>query len=169
VRARTIVSVVVAAGILLGTSGCNLLAPQSTTRHYDASDGVSGNLGDLAIRNAILLSKDGSTASLVVTVVNSGESAHSLNVQYKAGTEKVTKTVNVKANSSVAIGTPDAPTVSVNGADTTPGSLFPVFLQYGNETGIELLVPVLDGTLAPYSTLLPTAAPYSTLLPTAAP
>jgi len=158
VRARIIVSVVVAAGILLGTSGCNLLAPQSTTAKYDASDGVSGNVGDLAIRNAMLLSDDGAVANLVVTIVNSGDSAHSLSVQYDDGTQKVTQDVNVDANSSVTFGTPDAPTVTVT-ADAAPGSLFPVFFQYGNETGAEVLVPVLDGSLEEYSTLLPTSAP----------
>ena len=157
-RARIIVSVVVAAGILLGTSGCNLLAPQSTTAKYDASDGVSGNVGDLAIRNAMLLSDDGEVANLVVTVVNSGDSAHSLSVQYDDGTEKVTQDVTVDANSSVTLGTPDAPAVTVT-ADVAPGSLFPVFFQYGNETGVEVLVPVLDGSLEEYSTLLPTSAP----------
>ncbi|TFC39718.1 MULTISPECIES: hypothetical protein [Cryobacterium] len=157
-KARIIVSVVVATGILLGTSGCNLLAPQSTTAKYDASDGVSGNVGDLAIRNAMLLSDDGNIANLVVTVVNSGDSAHNLNVQYDDGTEKFTQEVNVDANSSVTFGTPDAPTVTV-AADVAPGSLFPVFFQYGNETGVEVLVPVLDGSLEEYSTLLPTSAP----------
>ena len=157
-KARIIVSVVVAAGILLGTSGCNLLAPQSTTAKYDASDGVSGNVGDLAIRNAMLLSEDGDVANLVVTVVNTGDSAHSLTVQYDGGTEKVNQDVTVDANSSVTLGTPDSPSVTVT-ADVTPGSLFPVFFQYGNETGVEVLVPVLDGTLEEYSTLLPTAAP----------
>ncbi|HSP52198.1 MAG TPA: hypothetical protein VLO00_04810 [Cryobacterium sp.] len=157
-RARIIVSVVVAAGILLGTSGCNLLAPQSTTTKYDASDGVSGDVGDVAIRNAMLLSDDGEVANLVVTVVNSGDSAHSLSVQYDDGTQKVTQDVNVDANSSVTFGTPDAPAVTVT-ADVAPGSLFPVFFQYGNETGVEVLVPVLDGSLEEYSTLLPTAAP----------
>ena len=157
-RARTIVSVVVAAGILLGTSGCNLLAPQSTTAKYDASDGVSGDVGDLAIRNAILVSEEGDVANLVVTVVNSGDSARSLNVQYDDGSDKVNQKVNVDANSSVTLGTEDAPTVTVT-ADLELGALFPVFFQYGGETGVEMLVPVLDGTLGEYSTLLPTPAP----------
>jgi hypothetical protein len=152
------VSVVVAAGILLGTSGCNLFAPQSTTAKYDASDGVSGDVGDLAIRNAILLSEEGEVANLVVTVVNSGDSAQSLNVQYDDGSEKVNQKVNVDANSSVTLGTEDAPTVTVT-ADLELGGLFPVFFQYGGETGVEVLVPVLDGTLGEYSTLLPTPAP----------
>ncbi|TFC96275.1 MULTISPECIES: DNA modification methylase [Cryobacterium] len=157
-RARTIVSVVLAAGILLGTSGCNLFAPQSTTAKYDASDGVSGDVGDLAIRNAILLSEEGAVANLVVTVVNSGDTAQSLNVQYDDGSDKVNQKVNVDANSSVTLGTEDAPTVTVT-ADLELGSLFPVFFQYGGETGVEVLVPVLDGSLGEYSTLLPTPAP----------
>lgn len=158
-RVRIATSVVLAAGILLGTSACNFLTPQATTTHYDAGDGVSGNVGDVAIRNAILLSNDGSTANLLVTVINQGDSAHSLNVQYSTDAEKVTQKVTVKANSSVTIGTPDAPTVTLENIDTPPGALFPVFLQYGDETGVELLVPVLDGTLNEYSTLMPSETP----------
>ncbi len=158
-RARIAASIVLAVGILLGTSACNLLAPQATTNHYDASDGVSGDVGDVAIRNAILLSNDGSTANLLVTVVNQGDSAHSLNVQYDAGGGKVTQKVIINPNSSVTVGTDGAPTVTLENIDTPPGALFPVFLQYGSETGIELLVPVLDGTLKEYSTLMPSEKP----------
>ena len=160
-RVRIAASVVLAAGILLGTSACNLLAPQATTAHYDASDGVSGDVGDVAIRNAILLSNDGSTANLLATVINQGDSAHALNVQYSTGAEKVTQKVTIRANSSVTIGTPDAPAVTLENIDTSPGALFPVFLQYGDETGVELLVAVLDGTLNEYSTLMPSETPTS--------
>ncbi len=158
-RARVLVSVVLAAGVLLGTSGCNLLAPQSTTKHYDASDGVSGNVGDIAVRNAIVLSEDGTTGSLLVTVVNTGDSAHSLNVQFAGATGKVNQSVTVKAGSTTAFGTEGAPLIPMDAISAQPGSLFPVFFQYGDQTGVELLVPVLDGTLAPYSTLMPTAVP----------
>ncbi len=158
-RARVIVSVVLAAGVLLGTSGCNLLAPQSTTKHYDASDGVSGNVGDLAVRNAIVLSEDGTTGSLLVTVVNTGDSAHSLNVQFDGATGKVNQKITVKADSTTAFGTEDGPLIPMDAISAQPGSLFPVYFQYGDQTGVELLVPVLDGTLGTYSTLLPTAAP----------
>ena len=160
-RVRIAASVVLAAGILLGTSACNLLAPQATTARYDAGDGVSGDVGDVAIRNAILLSNDGSTANLLVTVINQADSAHKLNVQYSTGGEKVTQKVTISANSSVTIGTPDAPAVTLENIDTSPGALFPVFLQYGDETGVELLVPVLDGTLNEYSTLMPSETPTS--------
>ena len=166
-RARTMATVVVAAGILLGTSGCNLFAPQATTIHYDASDGVSGNLGDLAIRNAILLTDDGENANLLVHVVNKGDSDVDLLVQYEGAEEKVTKTVTIDANATTEIGIADGATVGVESLNATAGSLFPVFFQYGDLTGIELLVPVLDGTLNEYSTLVPTPTP--SVIPTSTP
>jgi hypothetical protein len=159
VRARVLLSVLLTAGILLGTSGCNLLAPQSTTKHYDASDGVSGNVGDLQVRNAIVLSKDGKTGSLLVTVVNPSDSAHSLSVQYTATTGKVTQQLTLKPQSSTAIGATGGPAITLENIDAPLGSLFPVYFQYGTETGLQLLAPVLDGTLSQYSTLLPTTAP----------
>ena len=161
-RARTMATVVVAAGILLGTSGCNLFAPQATTIHYDASDGVSGNVGDLAVRNAMLITADGENANLVVHVVNNGDDDIDLLVQYEGVDEKVSKSIQVEANSTTEIGLPGGQSVGVESLNASAGSLFPVFFQYGDLTGIELLVPVLDGTLNEYSTLVPTPSPTPT-------
>jgi hypothetical protein len=36
-----------------------------------------------------------------------------------------------------------------------PGSLLPLYVQYGNETGKKVLVPVLDGSISPYDEFLP--------------
>ena len=166
-RARTMATVVVAAGILLGTTGCNLYAPQATTIHYDASDGVSGNLGDLAIRNAILLTDDGENANLLVHVVNKSAKDIDLLLQYEGTDEKVTETVTIDANATTEIGVPGGANVGVQSLNASAGSLFPVFFQYGDLTGIELLVPVLDGTLDAYSTLVPTPTP--TVVPTSTP
>ena len=164
-RARIAASVVLAAGILLGTSACDFSAPQATTIHYDASDGVSGDVGNVAIRNAILISDDGHSANLLVTLVNQGSKAQSLNVQYTSGSNKVTNTVTVEPNSSVTLGTPGEPSVDLQKVDTPPGALFPVYFQYGNETGVQLLIPVLDGTLSQYSTLGANAHPPEVLPP----
>lgn len=161
-RARIAASVVLAAGILMGTSACNLLAPQATTNHYDASDGVSGTVGDIAVRNAILISDGATSANLLVTIVNTGDSARNLSVQYTAAGQKVTQQVTVAPKATVSVGTPDVPAVTLANIDAKPGALFPVFMQYGQETGVELLVPVLDGTLGQYSTLVPTATPTPT-------
>jgi len=138
------------------------MAPQATTIRYDASDGVSGDVGDIAVRNAILVSDGADSANLIVTLVNQGDSAHIVGVQYESDGEKVTEELTVEANSTLALGSEDEPALALRGIDAQPGSLFPVFVQYGNETGARLLVPVLDDTLEPYSTLVPTAEPTAT-------
>jgi hypothetical protein len=158
VRARTMATVVVAAGILLGTSGCNLYAPQATTNQYDASDGVSGDLGALALRNAILFTEDGENANLLVHVVNSSDEDIDLVVQYQGAGERTTTEVTVAGNSTTEIGVDGGESVLVESQGVAAGSLFPVFFQYGDLTGTELLVPVLDGSLEAYSTLVPTPA-----------
>lgn len=164
-RARTLATVVVAAGLLVGTSGCTLFAQQATTIQYDASDGVSGNIGDLAIRNAMLITADGENANLVVHVVNTGDDDVDLLVQYEGVDEKVTKTVTIDANATTEIGLPGGEELGTESLNATAGSLFPVFFQYGDRTGIELLVPVLDGTLNEYATLVPTSTPDASETP----
>jgi hypothetical protein len=143
----------------LGTTGCNLYAPQATTIQYDASDGVSGDVGDLAIRNAILLTEDGENANLLVHVVNSSDEDIELRVQYQGVEEKVNRNVTILADSTTEIGVEGGENLAVEGLNATAGSLFPVFFQYGDLTGTELLVPVLDGSLAEYSSLVPTGTP----------
>lgn len=166
-RARIAASVVLAAGILLGTSACGFFAPQATLIHYDASDGVSGDVGEMHIRNGLLLSADGQVANLIVSVVNPTDTLQSLLVQYESTNGKVSQTVPVEAKTTVTLGTKGAASVILQDMNAQPGALFPVFFQYGDATGIELKLPVLNGMQGEYSTLMPTLAP--TLAPTQTP
>ena len=161
-RARIAASVVLATGILLGTSACGFYAPQATLIQYNASDGVSGDVGDIHVRNALLVSADGELANLIVSVVNPTDTLKQVLVQYKSSTGTVSQDIPVEANTTVTFGTDGAPSVILENMDSQPGSLFPVFFQYGEETGIELLLPVLSGTQGEYSTLMPTLAPTET-------
>lgn len=161
-RARIAATVVLAAGILVGTAGCGLFAPQATTIHYDASDGVSGSVGEVDVRNALLITNDGSSANLIVSLVNPGNTSRTMRVQYDSENGKVTDEITVSANDTVTLGDKGAPTVTLRDVKAEPGALFPVFFQYGNETGTQLLVPVLDGALDQYSTLTPTPVPTAT-------
>src|SRR4051812_15583618 len=46
VKARLAASAALALGLVLGASGCSMLTYQATTEKYDASDGVSVDVGD---------------------------------------------------------------------------------------------------------------------------
>ena len=150
-RARIAASIVLAAGVVLGTSGCSLFADQSTTMHYDASDGVSTNVGSLDVRNAIVISDNGETGNLVVTIVNNDNDRHILTVDWDSGSSRVP----VDANSITKVGVPDSVSVIMDNIRTQPGAVMPIYFQYGEATGKELLVPVLTNQLPEYADLAP--------------
>lgn len=159
-RGRIAASIVLAASIALGTVGCTFIAPQSTTKHYEASDGVGGNVGDIAVRNALLITQDGTPANLVVTLVNTGTKSHRMLIESTANGTKSGQYVTVEPGQLLKVGVDAHPKVVFRKIDAAPGSLHKVFFQYGNETGLQLLVPVLTGKLDQYSTLTPTPSAY---------
>jgi hypothetical protein len=171
VKARRAVSIALAASLLLATAGCSLFATQGTLVHYEPSDGTAADIGDIKLRNVMGLSDNGDDIALVMTLVNSGDSDVNVNVQYEDSTgEKVTLILGVKAQSSVHIGGGGGEGVAIlRNAGATVGGLFPVYAQYGTEPGKQLQVPILDGSIAAYSTLIPSPEPTFTAAPTPVP
>jgi hypothetical protein len=165
VKARVATSVALALAVAFGTAGCGLVAPQATTKHYDASDGVSGSVGTIDVRNAIIVAdaKDGTVGNLVVTLVNTGDKSH--RVAITAG-DRSAAHVTVQAGQVKQLGqnpeTASSSNVLIPEFTAKPGGLYSVYFQYGDETGVNLKVPVLDGQLPEYSSLVP-----PTILPAA--
>lgn len=151
-KARLIASVALAATVVFGATGCNLVAPQATTKEYDPSDGVSVNVGDLRLNNMIVITEDGADGNLIFTARNTG-SAHSVSLQF--GEDDTTVTTVIDGETSTVFGGDDNDPIALEGIDTMPGSLLPLYVQYGNETGKKVLVPVLDGSISPYDEFLP--------------
>jgi hypothetical protein len=157
VRRRIASSIVVAVAVLIGTAGCNLVAPQATTKHYFASDGVSVDVNDdIAVRNAVVITDEGKLGNLVMTVVNTSTDDARLTVQHETSDgDKKNVTVSVPAASTTVFGYPDGETVLLRSLGAEPGSLLPIYVHSGSETGKQILVPVLDGGLPEYEELLP--------------
>ena len=166
VKARIAASVVLAVGVALATAGCNLVAPQATRNIYDPSDGVGATIGDLALRNAFIVSNDGEEGTLVVTIVNDSADTETLEVQYESSEGRTDGELELVPGRN-EIGPTAEQAVTMSGLDTVPGSLFPVYFQYGDVEGKELLVPVLTNALESYATLTP--APSATPTETATP
>ena len=66
-KVRIVVAAALALGVAFGTAGCNLIQPQATTTPYDASDGVGINVGDLSLRNLMIISDNGETGNLLLS------------------------------------------------------------------------------------------------------
>jgi hypothetical protein len=141
--------------VLLGTTACNFVAPQATTKSYAPSDGTETTVGDLKVLNALVLSEGGDEANLVASVVNNTWSRVQLKLQYEAGGQKVDQKLTIGARETQRFGGEDGVQVTFEKIDAKPGDLLPVYLQYGDVEGKQLLVPVLDGTLPEYEALLP--------------
>jgi hypothetical protein len=175
VKVRTAVSALLAAVLAVSIAGCSFTnGNQTLPRKYDPSDGVGASVGDLDVRNALILTDDGSRGSLVVSVINQTDSQKQLSMQYESSAATASKgrstvTVRVPSHSTVTFGYGKSEQVVLEDIDTTPGALFPVYFTSGDSEGADLAVPVLDTTLAEYDGLLPSASPTPIPTPTAVP
>lgn len=154
-KSRLAASIALAAALLIGTTGCTFFSPIATQKVYDPSDGVGAEVGDLLIRNAMLIGDDPENLSLVVTIVNRSDSDRRLSVQWVSGGERITESMFVNANGRTAFGGPDQDQVLVTGSTDVIGGLVPLFFSYGTAPGVEVLVPVLDGSLPEYELFVP--------------
>jgi hypothetical protein len=175
VRRRIAATAVLAVGLALGTAGCTFLAPQATLIKYNASDGVSLNVGAVQLRNAFVISPKGTTANLIGVLINSGKSSIVVHLQYTShGTSKEID-VPLSGGEVISFGNPGVKQRVFRNVDAKAGSLFKVFVQYGSQSGKNVLLPILDGSQSYYNGLDPSPLPKptptntSTPLPTNAP
>ncbi len=154
--ARAAASMILAGALLVGTAGCTFISKQATLIQYDPSDGVGTNIGAVQVRNVIgIINEDGHAISLLVTLVNSGKRSAAVNLQFESGGEKTTVTKAVNANSVSTYGTmPDEDQIIILNPDVAAGELVAVYVQYGDNPGVQLLVPVLDA-VGDYAELAP--------------
>ncbi len=158
-----------ALGIALGTSGCNLIQPQATTKSYNASDGVSVSLGSLQLRNLIILSDDGQLGSLMLNAVNTGDRDVTFTASYVAAGVTHSVTNVAIAGQKVVNGWGDRgeQQIILEQIATAPGAMLEVVFSDGvNEK--TTLIPVLTTAQPEYSGLGP-VSPTPTVEPTIIP
>lgn len=159
--ARATASALIAGALLVGTAGCSFITPIATLNTYDPSDGISTSVGELKVRNVLAISNDDNSAvSLMITIINKSSTSGSLNLQYEnADGERVDISKPLSGNDVKSYGTEvDGDTIVISDAGVSAGQLMPLYLQYGDESGTELLVPVISGDNPIYSDLAPASA-----------
>lgn len=136
-------------------TGCSAINPQSTTMDVTLSDGVHQSVGDLDLRNVLVISEGHNTPGRVLgTFYNNAKSKVTLTISGNQGSQtEVTVEPGVPL---VLNGTNDAAILS--SVKAPAGAMEVLKLRAGSDTA-EINVPVLDGTLAEYKGLVPTAVP----------
>lgn len=151
-KARLAASAALALGIIVGASGCSMITYQATTEVYDASDGVSANVGDLDLRNILVVMEEGADeGNLVFTVANSGDDTE-LTAEPVSGDAV---SLEIGANEQLVLGGEDEEPLLLEGIDTTPGAMLDIYFHADGAEGVEIRVPVLDGRLPEYRKLVP--------------
>lgn len=151
-RAQRAAAAGVIALAVLGVSSCSAVNEQATVREYSPSDGIVENVGDVELRNILMVSNgDGEEGRLLGTVVN----ASSEDVEFSLATGGTTLTWNIEAGDKVVFEDAAAAEVTVPNVDVKPGTGLRGDAGNGTET-VEVNIPVVDGTLADYREYLPT-------------
>ena len=157
-KTRLIASIAMGAVVVLGTSGCAMLAPQGTTIQYAPSDGmnVPDSSGPLDVRNVLIVAnEDGSEGNLVAAIVNATDSAGTLNIEVGEGSDAVSLSVRVPAGTTKSLGNGDTKPLLIEDLNTKPGATVSVYFQSGDGEGVRTYIPVLDGTLDYLAPLVP--------------
>lgn len=169
---RAFLAVGLAVAVATGTAGCNLIQPQATTKHYDASDGVGVTLGNLDVRNMMALTdNEGETASLMFALVNASSSPIDLHLWYNsngARTEIPTITVD-PTTQPLGFGGPGQPQLVLDKIGAVPGAVIEITLQAGDAATRLVQVPVLNTALPEYNGLEPSPVTTPQASPTPTP
>ena len=157
-RAQRAAAAGVIALAVLGVSSCSAVNEQATVREYSPSDGIVENVGEVELRNSLVVSNgDGEAGRLLGTVVNASPDA----VDFSLALGGTTLTWNIESGDKVVFEDTPAPEVTVPNVGVLPGTGLRADASDGAET-VQLNVPVLDGTIESYREYLPT--PSSTPL-----
>ncbi|ASN51055.1 hypothetical protein [Sinomonas sp. R1AF57] len=145
---------------LLSATGCGYINAQQTTHQYSASDGVREDVGPLQLRNMIIVSS-GTTGSsstlsadapgrLTGTIFNTSDKSVPLTFRDASSTVRL----DVPAKGEINLGD-EAHQVNLAKTGAVPGALAKITFS-ADSASKDVSVPVLDGTLPEYRTLIPT-------------
>ncbi|MGO4383821.1 hypothetical protein [Specibacter sp. RAF43] len=151
-------SLIAAIGVgALAFTGCSAINQQSTTMVYSASDGVRLDMGPLELRNMLIVSEGADAPGRVAgTLYNTSKTDITLTISGAQGSQT---DVAIKSRSHVVLNAAGEAAI-LDTVKAPAGAVETITLrQSGDSESAELRVPVLDGTLAEYKSLVPTATP----------
>lgn len=156
-RARAVAAIALSGALALGLTGCNILLQPQTANSYDPSDGVGLDIGQLELRNVLVLTEDGKTGSLVGAAVNTTGSDLDFTVQWSVGGSYHEVQLTARAHTTTRFGAA-GDQIALTPLGEQAGGLLDAVVHTSTDQRA-LSIPVLDGTFVEYQDELPTQAP----------
>lgn len=143
-------------GAVLGSTalaGCSYMSPQTTATPYAASDGVIADVNDVGVRNLMIIAGEkNAPGQFYGSVVNSGTSTAEVTFTSDMG---AIPALSIPAGQVVDL---KSRSLKVSKVPVVAGKTVPVRVAANGGT-TDLQVPVLDGTLPEYKSLVPSYSP----------
>lgn len=147
-RRRTAATAAAAsAALLLG--GCSFWAPNTAVQPYAPSYGVQSELGELLVRNVLVVSEgDGEAGLLAAGLANRGDEDLTVTIEVGGTVDEI----DLPADATLLVGEPDASTdvaedvetvrFVVDAVDPIPGDVIEVVVSDGVSGSVTLRAPV---------------------------
>jgi hypothetical protein len=133
------------------------VAQTTTGKPYDASDGTGGTVGSVLAQNLLLItSGEGQPAALIGSLYN--DSNASIEVQVTVADHE--ESFTIPAMSTVTLGLDDGDQDFVTDAPVAPGRNAEVSIAVEGNGSSTKPLPVLDGTLPEYQSVIDDLADY---------
>jgi hypothetical protein len=148
-KTKKIIATLAALVTIFALAGCSLNREVASLDPYSPSDGVQVDLPELKARNVLFVSDTDGNSVLIGSFINTTDSIVSAQLETMDSEGKLVITdITIPAEGKFDLG--------YNGTEgkrlfltELPGSMHPVYIRAGGDPA-EMLVPILDGTLAEY-------------------
>jgi hypothetical protein len=173
---RRLTAAGIGAALLVGLTGCDLFAPQETLHNGATITGVSTDVGQVAVRNVVLVVSGHTTgpAAVVTTLINESSKTTQLKILHKGASQTIslepqailiiggggaggeTSTSGSSGGSTSAPGSASTSSkdIIIRQLSSTPGGLEAMTFASGSDA-VTIQVPVLDERLPWLNTIAP--------------
>lgn len=141
----------VALGAMLSLSSCALTASITTSNEYDASDGTGAVVGEVRAQNFLLVTTgEAEPAALVGYLYNDGDATATVDVT--VGT--MVQTYDIAPMGSVQLGLSDGSEAFITTSPADPGLVGSYTVSVADSAATTGTLPIVDGTLPEYQSVL---------------
>jgi hypothetical protein len=138
-RARHLLAGLTALALAAVLSGCAVFSPMSTQENYNPGDGVAAGLGDVEVRDLLVVgSQEGEPARVLGFVVNNSDDDVTITISSDGGGEV---TVDVPGRSATQVSPEGEEGVVLDTLPVPIGSMVPLTIQVGANPPTQVNAP----------------------------